>query len=360
MLDDGLELLLEALPGSVFPPDCFAAVRSGGASAAAERPTRCVPYEASCLGKASSGLKAPLQVDIFQKIGSISLERLHSGACSESSMMLPNGGTALSIRLAVVDVQVAAAQAAAAAAQVAAAAQAAQAAEASKTAPAAMKEPVWPQSPPATPSQEVSFVRQTSRQSSPSARHRGEDDVPKLYKPIALNNCDQIIPHLYLGGVAAVADPESMVQQGIRAVCICCREFEFPSVEFCQQIEYHRVDVEDISREPIELFIPEATEFIHSWVSREQAVLVHCRAGVSRSASVVIAYLMTYHNFSLHDAFFLVRSHRAVVTPNLGFMEKLGEYEEKLRGTDPTIDINKYLSWYQTAERAAVPDLKPD
>eukprot|EP00930_Biecheleria_cincta_P090308 TRINITY_DN79673_c0_g1_i1.p1 TRINITY_DN79673_c0_g1~~TRINITY_DN79673_c0_g1_i1.p1 ORF type:complete len:359 (+),score=84.00 TRINITY_DN79673_c0_g1_i1:51-1127(+) len=358
MLDDGLELLLEALPGSVFPPDCFAAVRSGGDSAVAERPTRCVPHEASCLGKASSRLKAPLEVDIFQKIGSISLERLYAGACSESSMMLPNGGTALSIRLAVVDVQVAAAQAAAVAAQ------AAQAAAASKTppaaAPAATQEPVPPQSPPATPSQEVPFVRQTSRQSSPNARNRNEDDVAKLYKPISLNNCDQIIPHLYLGGVAAVADPDSMVQQGIRAVCICCREFEFPSGEFCQQIEYHRVDVEDISREPIELFFPEATEFIHSWVSREQAVLVHCRAGVSRSASVVIAYLMTHHNFSLHDAFFLVRSHRSVVTPNLGFMEKLGEYEEKLRGTDPTIDINKYLSWYQTAERAAVPDLKPD
>ena len=33
----------------------------------------------------------------------------------------------------------------------------------------------------------------------------------------------------------------------------------------------------------------EATEFIHSWISREQPVLVHCRAGVSRSASIAIA-----------------------------------------------------------------------
>jgi len=89
-------------------------------------------------------------------------------------------------------------------------------------------------------------------------------------------------------------------------------------------------------------------------------VLVHCRAGVSRSATVVIAYLIAYHGYSLHDAFFLARSHRSVVTPNLGFLEKLGEYEESIRKTEMTIDINKYIAWYQRPESAAVPDLKPE
>merc|ERR1712176_1621640 len=102
-----------------------------------------------------------------------------------------------------------------------------------------------------------------------------------------------------------------------------------PTKEFSPEVEYYRVDVEDISREPIELFFPEATEFIHSWISREQPVLVHCRAGVSRSASVIIAYLMTYQGYSLHEAFFLVKSHRSVITPNVGFMEKLCNFEEE-------------------------------
>eukprot|EP00927_Polykrikos_kofoidii_P030536 TRINITY_DN26260_c0_g1_i1.p1 TRINITY_DN26260_c0_g1~~TRINITY_DN26260_c0_g1_i1.p1 ORF type:complete len:403 (-),score=67.71 TRINITY_DN26260_c0_g1_i1:66-1274(-) len=178
--------------------------------------------------------------------------------------------------------------------------------------------------------------------------------------PISIPNCDVIIPNLYLGGITATADPQALVDQGFRAVCCCCRELEFPEADFCKDLEYFRVDVEDISREPIDLFFPEATEFIHSFISREEKVLVHCRAGVSRSGSTVIAYLMDYHGYTLHDAFFLAKSHRSIVTPNIGFMEKLGEYEADKFDREPTIEINKYINWYEQSERAAVPDLRPD
>eukprot|EP00413_Alexandrium_margalefii_P015955 CAMPEP_0204524020 /NCGR_PEP_ID=MMETSP0661-20131031/7152_1 /ASSEMBLY_ACC=CAM_ASM_000606 /TAXON_ID=109239 /ORGANISM="Alexandrium margalefi, Strain AMGDE01CS-322" /LENGTH=216 /DNA_ID=CAMNT_0051529749 /DNA_START=36 /DNA_END=686 /DNA_ORIENTATION=- len=205
----------------------------------------------------------------------------------------------------------------------------------------------------------VESVVQLPMSPSPSMRP-AVADREKLYKPISINNGDQIISCLYLGGVQAVADTQSLVEQGIRAVCCCCRELEFPSSDWCKDLNYYRVDVEDMGGEPIDLYFPEATEFIHSWVSREQPVLVHCRAGVSRSASVVIAYLIAYQGYTLHDAFFLVRSHRSIITPNLGFMEKLGDFEEAQRGHQPTIEINKYESWYTSPERAAVPDLKPD
>jgi len=180
------------------------------------------------------------------------------------------------------------------------------------------------------------------------------------FTPVVLNNCDQILPLLYLGGVDAVANTECVVEQGIRAVVCCLRDLEYPAKDLSKDLEYYRVDVEDISREPIRLFFQEATEFIHSWVSREQPVLVHCRAGVSRSASVVMAYLMTCQGYSLHDAFFLVRSRRSCVRPNVGFMEQLCEYEEAQRGTDTTVDINKYTSWYTSEGQAAVPDLDPE
>jgi len=192
-----------------------------------------------------------------------------------------------------------------------------------------------------------------------------ESEVPpaalkEVYEPVTLENCDQIIPGLFLGAVTAASDRERLVASGIRAVVCCCREMEYRTREFHQAIAYYRVDVEDVSREPIEEFFPEATEFIHSWLSREQKVLVHCRAGVSRSASVVLAYLVEYHKYSLHDAIFLARSHRPVVTPNLGFMGKLIDYEEEKRGTEASVDMCKYTEWYDSAEKAAVPDLSPD
>lgn len=187
-----------------------------------------------------------------------------------------------------------------------------------------------------------------------------KEECKALYKPVVLSNCDQILPFLYLGGVDAVVDTERVVDQGIRAVVCCLRDLEFPTRDFSNDLEYYRVDVEDISREPIELFFPEATAFIHSRVSREQPVLVHCRAGVSRSASVVMAYLMTYQGYSLHDAFFLVRGRRGIVSPNVGFLEKLCDYEEAQKNADATVDINKYISWYTAEGRAAVPDLVPE
>jgi len=200
----------------------------------------------------------------------------------------------------------------------------------------------------------------SSKQHADTISNVGCRESKTLYKPVVLSNCNQILPCLYLGGVDAVADTERVLDQGIRAVVCCLRDLEFPARDFSKDLEYCRVDVEDMSREPIELFFPEATAFIHSFVSRDQPVLVHCRAGVSRSASVVMAYLMTYQGYSLHDAFFLVRSRRSCVSPNIGFMEKLCDYEEAQQDTDTTVDVNKYISWYTTEAQAAVPDLMPE
>lgn len=205
-----------------------------------------------------------------------------------------------------------------------------------------------------------SFINDSLQEFAEPISDAGCKEGKTLYKPVVLSNCDQILPFLYLGGVDAVADTGRVFDQGIRAVVCCLRDLEFPSRDFSTDLEYHRVDVEDISREPIELFFPEAAAFIHSRVSRERPVLVHCRAGVSRSASVVMAYLMTYQGYSLHDAFFLVRSRRSCVSPNVGFMEKLCDYEEAQQDADTTVDLNKYISWYTSEGRAAVPDLAPE
>mmetsp|Transcript_77628 Transcript_77628/g.222416 ORF Transcript_77628/g.222416 Transcript_77628/m.222416 type:complete len:388 (-) Transcript_77628:234-1397(-) len=384
-----LRLLVQAAPGgNPFPAGCFATVRYGDAASVGGAPTRCKANEVSCLGEVpEAGCVA--NIDFFQYVGSVSVGLREPGAFAEASVAWPGlqDGEVLTLRLVV-----ASADDQTAAFAAGGFSPASPASLASPASPAAQQQPLpppatQPASLPASPwmqpaaepehrqSASVSTrVRSASRgasvsraaeppmkrTASPAVQQRSPRGQ-KSYRPIVLNNCDQILPNLYLGGVAAATDTAQLVTQGIRAVCCCVRELEFPTSEFNAELEYYRVDVEDISREPIEYFFPEATEFIHGWISREQPVLVHCRAGVSRSASVVIAYLIAYQGYSLHDAFFLTRSHRSIVTPNIGFMEKLGEFEESKRGTDPTIDINKYVAWYTTpGDRAAVPDLKPD
>lgn len=188
-----------------------------------------------------------------------------------------------------------------------------------------------------------------------------QNDAPSHSLSFLTHNCDEILPSLYLGGIEAALDSEGLAVRSIRAVVCCMRELEFPNSKFNPDLEYNRVDVEDMGREPIELFFPEATEFIHTQLLQERPVLVHCKAGVSRSASVLIAYLIEYCGYSLHDAFNLLLHHRPTITPNPGFMERLRDFEKEKCGIGvPSIDIRKYVSWFQAEERCLQPDLKPD
>lgn len=67
--------------------------------------------------------------------------------------------------------------------------------------------------------------------------------------------------------------------------------------------------------------------------AREQGsgVLVHCHAGVSRSATVTVAYIMKRQGLCLGDAYKFVKDLRPVISPNLNFMGQLLKYERNKR-----------------------------
>lgn len=60
--------------------------------------------------------------------------------------------------------------------------------------------------------------------------------------------------------------------------------------------------------------------------------LIFCVAGVSRSASICLAYLMKHCNLSLLDAYNYLKKRRPRIKPNCGFFRQLIKYEEELRG----------------------------
>jgi len=61
-------------------------------------------------------------------------------------------------------------------------------------------------------------------------------------------------------------------------------------------------------------------------------VLVHCLAGISRSVTVTVAYLMSTLSLSLEDAYELVKRHKPNIAPNLNFMGQLLDFERRLYG----------------------------
>lgn len=54
---------------------------------------------------------------------------------------------------------------------------------------------------------------------------------------------------------------------------------------------------------------------------------MHCHAGVSRSATICLAYLITCHNVTLSEAFRYVKNRRKVISPNFNFMGQLLKLE---------------------------------
>uniref|UniRef100_A0ABI7ZTZ0 Dual specificity phosphatase 22 n=1 Tax=Felis catus TaxID=9685 RepID=A0ABI7ZTZ0_FELCA len=81
----------------------------------------------------------------------------------------------------------------------------------------------------------------------------------------------------------------------------------------------------------------ESIKFIHECRLRGEGCLVHCLAGVSRSVTLVIAYIMTVTDFGWEDALHTVRAGRSCANPNLGFQRQLQEFEKH--------EVHQYRQW---------------
>ena len=73
--------------------------------------------------------------------------------------------------------------------------------------------------------------------------------------------------------------------------------------------------------------IEEVLPKMHQSIISGNTVAVHCFAGVSRSATIVIAYLMKYENYSFEKAIEHVFEARPIICPNIGFLKLLKEFK---------------------------------
>lgn len=69
--------------------------------------------------------------------------------------------------------------------------------------------------------------------------------------------------------------------------------------------------------------LPKITQDIYSSLTSGVNVCVHCKAGISRSSSVILDYLLTYHFKNFDDAYKYLLACRPIIEPNPGFMKLL-------------------------------------
>lgn len=94
---------------------------------------------------------------------------------------------------------------------------------------------------------------------------------------------------------------------------------------------YKTVSVADTEEANIRIYFPECIDFIRSGIAQSGRVLVHCYAGLSRSVTIVAAYLMQTHRVTADEALRMIRSKRPYSEPNPGFLRQLKEFEREIQ-----------------------------
>lgn len=92
-------------------------------------------------------------------------------------------------------------------------------------------------------------------------------------------------------------------------------------------IEYLKIPILDHWSEDCAAYFPAAIKFIDRARAQGSSVLVHCLAGVSRSVTITLAYLMQSKCLSLNDAFTQIKNKKSDISPNFHFMEQLHTFE---------------------------------
>ncbi|XP_012261545.2 dual specificity protein phosphatase 19 [Athalia rosae] len=124
-------------------------------------------------------------------------------------------------------------------------------------------------------------------------------------------------PRLYFGSQDPVVNIDILQRYKIRHVISIGITVEVRFKEIC----YYSVDLLDVPESSIFNTLKTCFSIIKS--NQHENIFVHCNAGVSRSASVIIAYLMVTENLSYDKAYQRVKSVRQCIKPNDGFVRQL-------------------------------------
>ena len=162
-----------------------------------------------------------------------------------------------------------------------------------------------------------------------------------------MNNLDEITDNLYLGNYSSAEDITKLLSLGIKKV-LSVIDQDWINYGETNLFNHKKIKARDINSQNIIQYFGECINFIKG----KEKILVHCMAGASRSASIVIAYLMWSKKMKYLDALDEVRRKRFIVDPNDGFKDQLMLFEKILIENDYDIDkINfKEIKWEPTKE----------
>ena len=151
----------------------------------------------------------------------------------------------------------------------------------------------------------------------------GKDITEERVQKFCKDKASEITPDIYLGNLIAANNKEHLQEIGITHIIRIGTDLK----DFHQKtFNYLSLDLWDDKDEIIYHYFHTAYYFIEKCREKKGKVFIHCYAGVCRSATLVISYLMKKNNIDTQVAFKMVEKGREIVWPNEGFFKQLDEY----------------------------------
>ena len=138
----------------------------------------------------------------------------------------------------------------------------------------------------------------------------------------------RVLPWLYLG--AALDANKDVMLKRCKITHIVNLTQETPNITRWEWVDYLHITVKDHSDENIEGHFEPVLQWLEDVRQRGGIVLVHCKQGISRSATITIAYIMKHMRLPYKLAHDAVRIKRPAINPNLGFVAALESYQHFL------------------------------
>jgi atypical dual specificity phosphatase len=140
----------------------------------------------------------------------------------------------------------------------------------------------------------------------------------------------EILPRLYLTDMYTATNPITLSRLGITHVVSVVKDmwYRYPA-----HIRHMCLPIHDLPTSNIGGYLDSCVAWIKLALETDEnaRVMVHCMWGMSRSASVVLAYMMATHGMTLLQSLTHAKGKRRVVRPNRGFLGQLLCYEVKLK-----------------------------
>lgn len=141
---------------------------------------------------------------------------------------------------------------------------------------------------------------------------------------------------LYISDYNAASNHQKIGGLNIQAVVSILSKNTKP-IKYTNITAHLSITMDDYEKEQISKYFNCVSEFIS--IHSNESILIHCMAGISRSVTLVIAYLMIKEKKSMFDAYKIVQQGRSGANPNPGFREQLCKLSDDLKNIEGNMGI---------------------